>query len=94
VHPTCGTNLVTSGVLAGGAAALAMWSAGRRRQDKLERLPLAVSLATLALIAAQPLGLLLQQHVTTDGDPGDLELTQIIQKRQGELVVHRVTTAG
>ena len=94
VHPNCGTNFVTSGVLAGGAAALVMFNAGRRLRDKLERLPLAASLATLALIAAQPLGLLLQARVTTSGFPGALQVAQIIPPRPGGAPVHRVLTRG
>ncbi len=94
IHPNCGTNFVTSGTLAGVAAGLAMFGAGRRLRDKVERLPLAASLATLALIAAQPLGLLLQETVTTSGEPGALEVAEIVPSRNGRLDVHRVATRG
>lgn len=94
IHPNCGTNFVTSGTLAGLAAGLAMFGAGRRLRDKVERLPLAASFATLALIAAQPLGLLLQETITTSGEPGALEVVEIIPSRNGRLDVHRVVTRG
>jgi hypothetical protein len=94
VHPFCGTNMVTAGVLAGGAAALAMFGAGRRLQDKLERLPLAMSLATLALIAAQPVGMALQQQVTTSGRPGNLQVISILPKAGGRVKTHRIVTEG
>jgi hypothetical protein len=94
VHPFCGTNMVTAGVLAGGAAALAMFGAGRRLQDKLERLPLAMSLATLALILAQPLGMTLQRQVTTSGAPGDLRVVSVLPKARGSVKTHRVLTEG
>jgi hypothetical protein len=94
VHPFCGTNMVTTGVLAGGAAALAMFGAGRRFRDKLERLPLAMSLATLALIIAQPLGMTLQKQVTTSGAPGALHVVRIIPQPRGRIIAHRILTAG
>jgi hypothetical protein len=92
VHPNCGTNMITAGTLAGAAGAFAMLGAGRRWQDKLERLPLAAILATLALILAQPLGLLLQSRLTTSGQPGALEVLEIRSQPQGRLTLHRVRT--
>ncbi len=57
VHPNCGTNFATSGVLAGLAAAAVMFGVGKRARDNLDRLPLAILVATLALIVSQPLGM-------------------------------------
>jgi len=94
VHPFCGTNLATAGVLAGGAAALAMFGAGRRWRDKLDRLPLAISLATLALLFAQPLGMTLQREVTTSGVPGALRVVSITPQVRGQIKAHRVLTEG
>lgn len=91
-HPNCGTNFVTAGTLAGLAGALAMFGAGRRTRDKLERLPLAVTLATLALMVAQPLGLHLQARLTTSADPGDLSVVEIQTTRRGQVQAHRVLT--
>jgi hypothetical protein len=94
IHPNCGTNYATAGALAGLAGAAAMLGTGKRLQDKLNRLPFAVMLATIALIIAQPLGLLLQARVTTSGHPGSLEVTEITHKKQGRMTVHRVETRG
>jgi hypothetical protein len=94
VHPNCGTNFVTSGLMAASAAMLAMIGAGNSRRDRLERFPLVVSLATLALLAAQPLGLLAQQHLTTSGRPGELRVREIIPTRRGKVRAHRVVTEG
>lgn len=98
VHPNCGTNYVTAGMLAGIAGAIAMIGVGRRWRDKLERLPLAMSLSTLALIVGMPLGSLLQARVTTSGDPGDMQVVEIMTKMQGtaggRLKAHRVITRG
>jgi hypothetical protein len=94
VHPNCGTNFATAGVLAGSAAALSMFGAGKRVREKLERVPLAITMATLSLIAAQPLGLLVQERITTSGYPDGLEVVEIIPTRRGKLNAHRVITRG
>ena len=94
IHPNCGTNFVTAGVLSGLAGAAAMLGAGQRRRDKLERLPVAAAMATLALLVGMPLGLLLQQQVTTSGQPGNLEVFSISRTQHGRLVVHYVQTRG
>ena len=92
VHPNCGTNFATAGLLAGGFAALAMLGSGRRLRDQFERLPLAITLGMLGLVAAQPLGLLLQEKVTTSGNPGTLEIVAVLPKALGSLPAHRVIT--
>jgi len=94
IHPNCGTNFVTSGVLAGLAGAFAMLGAGKRWQNQVERLPLAVTLATVALILARPLGFLMQEHVTTAGNPGGLQIVAIKPTRRGNVRAHRVVTSG
>jgi hypothetical protein len=94
VHPNCGTNFVTAGTFAGVAASVAMFGAGRRFRDKLERVPLAASLATVALMLAQPMGLLVQERVTTSGHPDGLEITEIIPSTRGRIKAHRVVTHG
>lgn len=92
VHPNCGTNLVVSGAAAGLFGALSMTGTGNKRSALLERLPLAILLSTVALIAARPLGLRLQEKITTTGDPGNLEILEILQSRRGNLTMHRVET--
>ncbi len=94
VHPNCGTNFATAGSLSGFAGVLGMWRAGSRKRDKLERIPLVISLATLALIFAQPLGLAVQRHLTTSGVPEGLEVVEIIPTRRGRVNAFRVLTRG
>lgn len=94
IHPNCGTNIATSGVLAGLAASLTMLGGGRRMRDKLDRLPLAITLSTLALVFAQPLGLKLQQNVTTSGSPQGLKIVDIIYTKRGRATAHRIVTTG
>ncbi len=92
VHRNCGTNLVTSGVLAGLAAGIAMFGVGKSIRDKLERLPFAMFVATFALIFSQPLGFFLQERVTTSAEPGNLQVVEIVASRKGRMKAHRITT--
>jgi len=93
VHPGCGTNYLVSGGLAGLGGALGLLGA-RRTRDKIERLPLVILFGTIALLFAQPLGFLVQEKITTDGVPGDLEVVEIIPTRRGKMPAHRVVTRG
>ncbi len=94
IHPNCGTNFLTAGLLAAGASFFSLAS-GRddRWRDRLERLPLAIFATTLALILAQPLGAAAQQHITTMGDPGKLRVVGIRRMKRGR-TVHRILTKG
>jgi hypothetical protein len=109
IHPNCGTNFATSGIFAGTAAWLALIGGSSRLRERLERLPIAIVMATLALIVSRPVGMLLQERLTTSGDPGDLQLFEVRTTRKlpipagsgrgGEragqnLLVHRITTRG
>jgi len=64
VHPRCGTNLAVTGILAGTAAFGA--TLGRRR-SRLDQLPMALTAAMLAAVAAQPWPHV-QERVTTTPD--------------------------
>jgi hypothetical protein len=94
VHANCGTNFVTAGTVAGIAGALAMSGVGRRWNERLERLPLAASLATVALILSHPLGMKIQERVTTCGEPGALQVVDIVPTRRGRIKAHQIITRG
>jgi len=93
IHAHCGTNLVASGLASGLLAWLGMAGA-RSRREKVERLPLVIGLATLGFIVSQPLGPLLQERLTTSGDPQGLSIVDVFPVRAGRLVLHRVVTQG
>ncbi|RLD11905.1 MAG: hypothetical protein DRI56_00155 [Chloroflexota bacterium] len=57
IHANCGTNLVVSGAMAGMAGVVGMVGAGEERRAKLDRIPLVITLATLALMLSRPVGL-------------------------------------
>jgi hypothetical protein len=90
VHPNCGTNLVTTGLLTTSAAMLGFSGASRRAA--WERLPMVMVAVMAAILFSQPLGASLQRHITTDGDPADLEIVGIERRAVGSMIVHRVTT--
>jgi len=91
VHPNCGTNYAVSGLVAGGLAWLGLAGAKSKR-DRVERLPLAITLATLGLILSAPLGPRIQERITTSGDPQSLSIANIYPIRLGPLQLHRVVT--
>ncbi|MGB8212884.1 MAG: DUF6391 domain-containing protein [Anaerolineales bacterium] len=93
VHPNCGTNYVVSGFVTGGLAWLGMVGAKSRR-DKVGRLPVVISLATLGLILSAPLGLLVQERITTSGDLQGLSVVNIFPVRFGRFSMHRIMTKG
>jgi hypothetical protein len=90
VHPRCGTVLATTGVLSGMAAFLALGAGNSRSRFRWAHLPEALMAATAAAIVAQPLGLLLQQYITTSSDVGNLRIVRVYKQRGGSVPVHRI----
>ena len=93
VHPNCGTNMATSGILAGIVTWLGLVGA-KNQQERRSRLPLVISLVTLSLIYSKPLGPLIQERITTSGIPEGLQIMEITPIRLGKLCIHRVVTSG
>jgi hypothetical protein len=88
VHPNCGTNLATAGILSG----LAALAAGSGRNRSLwDRVPSAILGATLALIVAIPLGRWVQANVTTTNQVAGLRITSVARIADSPVVRHRVT---
>ena len=93
IHPNCGTNLLTAGVLSGLAAYFSIQGSDEHGQeDKFKRLPLAIMSAILGLLIAQPLGSRVQQYLTTKADPGDLEIKSVEKIRSGKVNLYRILT--
>lgn len=94
VHPNCGTNLLTAGLLAS-LSAYATFLGLRDDEswsDRLARLPFLIVVTTLALLLAQPLGMAAQRHLTTAADPAGLEIKEIRNLSPTGSAVHRVLT--
>jgi len=98
IHPNCGSNLAVAGILAGLGAFLALGGLtadrSKSRLDRLARLPLAFSAATLGIVLAQPLGRVLQARVTTQPDVGDLRIVDVTRETKAGITVHHVHTEG
>ncbi len=88
IHPRCGTNIAVTGLLSGLAAFGA--TLGRPR-SRWERLPMALTAATVAAIFAQPLAQMAQERVTTSTDVGGLYIANITRQERASYVVHKVT---
>ncbi len=88
VHPRCGTNLAVTGIFAGAAAFGA--TLGRPR-SKLDRLPLALTAATLAALVAQPVAHSIQEHITTTPEIDGLYIVSISQQERGKITAHKIT---
>ena len=87
VTPLCGTNLVSAGVL----ASLSTMAVIRRaeKSGKKDRLPTVLLAGVIGVTVAQPLGRLLQKHITTSPD---LEDTEIIDIETRSASVHKIKT--
>ena len=90
IHPNCGTNLVTTGTLAGVAALTAAAIGRYRRASLLDQIPAAILAATGAVVASRPIGMRLQRQVTTLADVTDLHLGEITRRDLGRFVLHFV----
>ncbi|OJX40469.1 MAG: hypothetical protein BGO78_05600 [Chloroflexi bacterium 44-23] len=93
IHPNCGTNFVTSGIIGGLFAWLATLSMPKTWRDRVDRLPNIISLVTIGLIFAQPLGPKMQEWVTTESQLGSLHLTEVQRFMERNPPAHRVLTS-
>ena len=89
VSPLCGTNIAVAGVLAGLGSYAAM-GAGPRRLGGISG---AVMAAMVAVIAAQPIGRLVQKHYTTSPDLEGVRIISVKPLSRRFLRVHKVRTA-
>jgi len=93
IHPNCGTNLLTAGVLSGGAALISLQgSKDDQFVDRLNRFPMAIMGAIFGLLLAQPLGAKVQKHFTTMGDPGSMEILSIKKVQGANKRLYRILT--
>ncbi len=86
VHPRCGTNLALAGFMAGLATFVVM---GRSR-SRLAKFPRFILAATLAVVVAQPLGLLVQERITTSADVAGLVIKGVSKQEFGRFTMHKV----
>lgn len=92
VHPTCGTNAVAAGTLAGLGAFLVLSPRRRSATEWWSRLPTVLLISTLGFILGQRLGLALQSTWTTDPRVENLRIVTIVREEHGPLVLHSIYT--
>ena len=88
IHEGCGTNMAVTTLLSAGMA----WIPLRGTRSTFWRMlliPVALSLAIVGWALSRPLGPWLQANVTTEADPGGLEVVDVIKLTRG---LHRVVT--
>jgi hypothetical protein len=90
VHAHCGTNLATAGILAGLSSFLVMSGRSRSRLSRLEKLPQVLLAATVAIVLAQPVGLILQARLTTSTDLEGVTIKSVTRQVRGRMVIHQV----
>jgi hypothetical protein len=85
VTPLCGTNIVTAGIVAS-LASLAVTGSGPRG----DKVPNAMLAGIVGVTLSQPLGRMLQKHLTTSPDLADTEIVGVERRNNG--AVHKVLT--
>jgi hypothetical protein len=89
VSPLCGTNIAVAGLLAG-LGSYAALGTGERRLGGVSG---AIMAAMLAVVAAQPIGRLVQKHYTTSPDLEGVRIVSVQPLGRQFLRVHKVRTA-
>ena len=91
IHPNCGTNMISSAVLAAGGTMLATTST--RRRGLMEQVPAGLLGALMGVMLGQVIGLRLQAKVTTNTNFHTARITDIQRKQMGKRVYHWVGMA-
>ncbi|PJF46858.1 MAG: hypothetical protein D6709_02580 [Chloroflexi bacterium] len=91
IHPRCGTNVVTAGVLSGALAMLGILASGKRAPWYVQ-LPNAILGAMIGALLAQPLGPWMQAKVTTSAEMNGAWVRRIRSSPTGRLIAHFVET--
>ena len=92
IHPHCGTNVVTSSLLAAASAWLLLYSSSSTRKPKWYNYLFAISFAIPVYIFSEPLGPKVQKMVTTKADLGDLAVKLVESNGYGKSLVHFIHT--
>ncbi|MCS6848152.1 MAG: DUF6391 domain-containing protein [Anaerolineae bacterium] len=91
VHPRCGTNVVTTGILSGALAMLGILASGKRAPWYVQ-LPNAILGALIGALLAQPLGPWMQANVTTSAEVNGARVRSVRSRQAGRMVTHFVET--
>ena len=92
IHSHCGTNLVTSSLLAAVSAWLLLYGSSGTRKPKWYNYIFAISFAIPIYIFSKPLGPKVQKLITTKADLGDLSVKLVESNGYGKSLVHYIHT--
>ena len=92
IHPHCGTNLITSSLLAAATAWILLYSSSGTRKPKLYNYVFSICFAIPVYFFSEPLGPKVQKTVTTKADLGDLGVKLVESNGYGKSLVHYVHT--
>jgi len=87
VSPFCGTNLATAAFLAGFASMLTV-----RNKRVTGSFSTAVLTSLTAIVIAQPVGKLVQKHITTSADVSDVRIIAVTSSGKGKFTRHKIKT--
>lgn len=87
ISSLCGTNIAVAGLLSGISSVMALSSGPR-----LSRLPNAVMMSMLAVLASQPVGRLAQKYITTSQDLMATEIVSVQRINGLPFTLHKVKT--
>ncbi len=88
VSPLCGTNLAVAGILPG----LASYTVATCRSDRSDGLPTALMAGMIAVLAAQPLGRVIQKRFTTLAELDGVRIVSVEPLGNRISSVHKVRT--
>ena len=92
IHPHCGTNVVTSSLLAAATAWLLLYGSSGIRKPKWYNYIFAISFAIPVYIFSEPLGPKVQKMLTTNANLGDLSVKLVESNGYGKSLVHFIQT--
>jgi len=88
IHPNCGTNMISSAVLAAGGTMIA--TTGTKRRGLTEQIPAGVLGALMGVVLGQVVGLRLQAKLTTSTSFTSARIGEIQRKQVGKRVYYWV----
>ena len=93
IHQNCGTNFVTTGLVAGSMTWLFTLGRANSLKKRVNRWSTLVMVSTIAAVLAYPLGFKAQERVSVSSEPGNLVIKQISRYERNGPVMHRILTA-